>query len=156
MNKILEVYPYLRVKNASAAMEFYSKIFGAEESFCLKEPSGRIGHAEMKFGSATIMISDEYPEYGIHGPQSGSETGSSIHLHVEDVDDLTRRAIEAGAKLIMAPTDQFYGERSAKILDPFGHEWYLGSHIEDVTPEEMQRRFDAMLTKQEENDSPKS
>ncbi len=150
---IREVFPYLRVRNANAAIEFYENVFGATEGMRLTEPSGRIGHAELKFGTFTVMISDEYPEYGIVGPEAFGGTGSSIHLHVDDVDALTNRAIAAGAKLIMEPQDQFYGERSSKVLDPFGHEWLLGSQIEDVTPEEMQRRFDKMCSGHETDTS---
>ena len=148
-NTIHEVFPYLRVRNATAAIDFYKTAFGASEEFRLVEPSGRIGHAELKFGSITVMVSDEYPEYGIQGPEAFGGTGSSVHLHVEDVDAMTERAVAAGAKLIMEPKDQFYGERSAKVLDPFGHEWLLGSHIEDVSHEEMQRRFTAMFEEAE-------
>lgn len=144
-NRIEAVFPYLRTRNAKAAIEFYKQAFGAVEDFRLAEPSGRIGHAELKFGQATVMLSDEYPEYGIHGPRDTIPTGSSIHLHVDDVDGMTQQAVAAGAKLIMAPTDQFYGERSSKVLDPFGHEWLLGSQIENVPREEMQRRFSAMF-----------
>ena len=144
-NAIHEVYPYLRVRNAAAAIEFYQQAFGAVEMFRLAEPGGRIGHAELKFGTHTIMLSDEYPEYGIQGPEAFEGTGSSVHLHVEDVDAMTNQAVVAGAKLVMEPKDQFYGERSSKVLDPFGHEWLLGSHIEDVSHEEMQRRFNAMF-----------
>lgn len=140
-----EVFPYLRVKNCSAAIEFYRQAFGAVESFRLTEPQGRIGHAELVFGPATVMVSDEYPEYGILGPQSSEGTGAAIHLHVDDVDAVTQQAVDAGATLVMPPQDQFYGERSAKIRDPFGHEWLLGSQIEVVAPEEMQRRFTAMF-----------
>ena len=142
---IHEVFPYLRVRDASAAIEFYKTAFGAEEGFRLTEPSGRVGHAELKFGPAVVMVSDEYPEHGIEGPHASGCTGSSIHLHVEDVDAATKQAVDAGAKIIMEPKDQFYGERTSKVLDPFGHEWFLGSHIEDVSPEEMQRRFNAMF-----------
>lgn len=142
---IREVFPYLRVRGAPAAIDFYQRAFGATEIFRLTEPGGRIGHAELQFGPVVIMLSEEYPEYGILGPQSVGGTGSSIHLHVDDVDSLTGQAAAAGAEIIREPTDQFYGERSATVRDPFGHEWLLGSHIEDVTPEEMQRRFTAMF-----------
>ncbi|WP_425395449.1 VOC family protein [Aeoliella sp.] len=141
---IQEVYPYLRVRNAAAAIDFYQQAFGATEKFRIAEPSGRIGHAELVFGSQVIMLSDEYPEYGIQGPEAFGGSGSSVHLHVDDVDAVTKAAVDAGAKLTMEPTDQFYGERSSRVVDPFGHEWLLGSHIEDVPPEEMQRRFDEM------------
>ena len=146
-NRIEEVFPYLRTRDANAAIEFYKRAFGAVEDFRLTEPSGRIGHAELKFGEATVMVSDEYPEYGIHGPNESVPTGSSVHLHVEDVDGITQQAVDAGAKLLMEPKDQFYGERSSKVIDPFGHEWLLGSQIEDVSREEMQRRFNEMFSK---------
>ena len=142
---IINIFPYLRVRNAAKAIEFYKAAFGAEEEFRLSEPSGRIGHAQLKFGSFTVMISDEYPEYGIKGPEAYGGTGSSVHLHVKDVDAVTKQAVAAGATLTMEPSNQFYGERSAKVVDPFGHEWLLGSHIEDVTPEEMQKRYNVML-----------
>lgn len=140
-----EVFPYLRTRNGNAAIDFYKQAFGATEVFRLTEPSGRIGHAELKFGTRTIMVSDEYPEYGIHGPREGVPTGIAIHLHVEDVDSLTKRAAKAGATVLMEPQDQFYGERTARLKDPFGHEWLLGHEIEKVSHEEMQRRFDAMF-----------
>jgi uncharacterized glyoxalase superfamily protein PhnB len=142
---IHEVFPYLRTRDANAAIEFYKQAFGATEDFRLTEPSGRIGHAELKFGQATIMVSDEYPEYGIHGPQEAVPTGCAIHLHVSDVDSLTKRAEKAGATVLMAPQDQFYGERTARLKDPFGHEWLLGHEIEKVSHQEMQRRFAAMF-----------
>jgi uncharacterized glyoxalase superfamily protein PhnB len=144
-NTIHEAFPYLRVRNAGAAIEFYKNAFGATEEMRLVEPSGRVGHAQLKFGSYTVMISDEHPEFGILGPEAYGGTGSSVHLHVQDVDAMTQLAVNAGAKLTMEPKDQFYGERAAKVLDPFGHEWLLGSHIEDVTTEEMQRRYTAMF-----------
>lgn len=146
---IHEVFPYLRVSNCDAAIEFYKRAFGAEEKFRLAEPSGRVGHAELKLGSFVLMVSDEYPEYGIHGPEKFGGTGSAIHLHVEDVDSMTKQAKAAGAKVTMPPTDQFYGERAAKLSDPFGHEWILGSQIEDVSEEEMQRRFAEMFSADE-------
>ena len=118
-NTIHEVFPYLRVRDANAAIEFYKKAFGAEEKFRLSEPSGRIGHAELKFGSFTVMLSDEYPEHGIQSPEAFGGTGSSVHLHVEDVDAMTKQAVNAGAKVLMEPKDMFYGERIAKVLDPF-------------------------------------
>ncbi len=144
-NQILEAFPYLRVRDANAAIDFYKKAFGAVEEFPLSEPGGRIGHAQLKFGTFTVMLSDEYPEYDIQGPEAFGGTGSSVHLHVDDVDMMTDQAVEAGATLIMEPKDQFYGERASKVVDPFGHEWLLGSHIEDVSHEEMQRRFSAMF-----------
>ena len=143
--KVHEVFPYMRVRGAADAIDFYSRAFNAQELFRLTEPSGRVGHAEIKIGGVTLMLSDEYPEYGIQGPQALGGTTFAMHLHVDNVDALMRQAVEAGATVIRELTNEFYGERSGKILDPFGHEWMLGQHIEDVTPEEMQRRYDAMF-----------
>ncbi len=142
---IHELFPYLRVDDAKKAVEFYVAAFGAKEKLRLVEPSGRVGHVELGFGTTTLMLSDEYPEYGIRGPRSIGGTSVSIHLHVDDADAMIRRAIEAGAELVRAATDQFYGERSGTVRDPFGHEWLIGHHLEDVTPEEMQRRYDEMM-----------
>ena len=147
--EIREVYPYLRVKNCSEAIEFYQRAFGAEVKFRLSEPNGRVGHAELKFGTFIVMVSDEYPEYGIHGPEKFGGSGSSVHLHVKDVDAMTRQAEESGATVTMQPTDMFYGERTAKLTDPYGHEWMLGSQIEDLSEQEIQHRFDEMLRQQE-------
>lgn len=143
---IHELFPYLRVAHAEEAIEFYRKAFGATEKFRLTEPSGRIGHAELAFGVATVMLSDEYPEHGLVGPRPGQPTTQSLHLHVEDCDAMIRRAVELGATLTQEPQDQFYGERSGKIRDPFGHEWSIGHSLEQLTPEEMQRRYDALMT----------
>ncbi|MEO7331523.1 MAG: VOC family protein [Minicystis sp.] len=144
---IHEVFPYLRVKGAARALAFYEAAFGAKEKFRLVEPSGRVGHAEFVVGSATLMVSDEYPEMGILGPESIGGTGVSLHLHVDDADALLAKAVEAGATLLRPAVDQFYGERSGTVRDPFGHEWHIGHEIEKVTPEEMQRRWDVMLGK---------
>lgn len=143
--KIHEVFPYLRVRNAAAAVEFYAKAFGAKEKFRLVEPSGRIGHVELELGNVTLMVSDEFPEYGIHGPETVGGTTMSIHLHVDDADAMIRRAVEAGATIVRPATDHFYGERSGTVRDPFGHEWLIGHSIEDVSPEEMQRRYTALF-----------
>lgn len=138
---IHELYAYLRVKRAAEAIEFYKKAFGATEKFRLVEPSGRIGHAELDFGKTTLMISEEYPEYGIRGPESLGGTTMSIHLHVDDADATMQRAIDAGATLLRPAQDHFYGERSGTVRDPFGHEWLIGHSIEELSPEEMQRRY---------------
>jgi uncharacterized glyoxalase superfamily protein PhnB len=142
---INHIYPYLRVRGCDRAIEFYKQAFGASEKFRLSEPSGRVGHAELLFGEHTIMLSDEYPEHGIQGPEAFGGVGSSVHLHVDDVDAVVKKAASAGAKVVMPPTDMFYGERAAKVVDPYGHEWLIGSQIEEVAPEEMQRRWDAMI-----------
>lgn len=143
---IHEVYPYLRVRRAAEAIEFYKKAFGATELFRLVEPSGRIGHAEIKLGATTLMLSEEFPEYGIVGPESLGGTSFSIHLHVENADAWMARAVEAGAVITRPATDAFYGERSGVVRDPFGHEWLLGHQIEEVPVEEMQRRYTALLS----------
>jgi PhnB protein len=143
---IHELFAYLRVKDAPRAIEFYGKAFGATEKFRLVEPGGRVGHAELDFGGTTLMLSEEYPEYGIRGPASIGATGVSIHLHVDDADALIRRAVAAGATVVREPQDHFYGERSGTVRDPFGHEWNIGHSLEELSPEEMQRRFTSLMT----------
>jgi PhnB protein len=137
--------PYLCVKGAASAIEFYQKAFGAEEVMRLAEPDGRIGHAEIRIGDARIMLADEYPEQGILSPLSLGGAGVSISLEVENVDALTAQAVAAGAKLTRPVSDEFYGDRAGKLEDPFGHVWHVSTRIEDVSPEEMQRRYEALL-----------
>lgn len=143
--KISEMYPYLRASNADAAIAFYKDAFGVTEKFRLVEPSGRVGHAELLLGQHTIMISDEFPEYGIHALDPDNSGVCSIHLHVDDADAVVARAVKAGARIVREVQDAFYGERGGTVRDPFGYDWIIGHHIEDVTPEEMQRRYSAML-----------
>jgi len=143
--KVKELFAYLHVKDAARAIEFYQRAFGAKEKLRLAEPSGRIGHAELDFGGHTLMLADEFPEYGIRGPQPSGGTSVTIHLHVDNADEVIERAVKAGATVVFAPKDEFYGERSGRVRDPFGHEWSIGHHLEDVTPEEMQRRYTEML-----------
>ncbi len=145
MSDIHEVFAYLRVSDAARAIDYYQQAFGAHEKFRLTEPAGRIGHAELAFGDTTIMLSDEYPEMGIRGPGSIGGTSVSIHLHVENADAVLERAEKAGGEIVRPAQDQFYGERSGTLRDPFGHEWNVGHEIEAVAPEEMQRRYDAMF-----------
>ena len=142
---VRDVFPYLRLRRAGEAIEFYRKAFGASELFRLTEPGGRIGHAEIRIGTTVLMLSDEYPEYGIVGPQTLGGTCVSIHLHVDNADAWIARAAAAGAVVVRPAADAFYGERGGTVRDPFGHEWMLGHQIEEVSPEEMQRRFTAML-----------
>ncbi|MDP2312441.1 MAG: VOC family protein [Pseudomonadota bacterium] len=142
---IHELFPYLRVQGAADAIAFYGRAFGAVEDFRLTEPGGRVGHAELKIGTFTIMLSDEYPEFGILGPVSLGGVASDLHLHVDDADAAIQRAVDAGATVLRPATDQFYGERSGRVRDPFGHEWTIGHSIEVLTPAEMQRRFDALF-----------
>lgn len=150
---IREVYPYLCVRGGAAAIDFYVRVFGAEELMRLTYPDGRIAHAELKLGPVTLMLSDEHPEYGLLSPLTYGGTGMAIHLHVDDVDVLTRRAVEAGATVLRPPTDEGHGERQAKLRDPFGHEWLLGHQLEAVSPEEIQRRFAGEFAKPSKQDS---
>ena len=140
---IREVYPYLCVRDAAAAIEFYSRIFGAEELLRLTEPNGRIAHAELKLGPAVVMLVDEHPEYGIRSPLAFGGNGTTLHLHVDDVDTLTARARAAGATVLREPADQGHGERQSRLRDPFGHEWLLGHELEAVSADEIKRRFEA-------------
>jgi uncharacterized glyoxalase superfamily protein PhnB len=142
---IHELFAYIRVRNASEAIEFYRRAFGATEKFRLTEPGGRVGHAELDFGGTILMLSDEYPEYGIRGPTSIGATTFCVHLHVDNADELIAQAVAAGAELVREPKDHFYGERSGTVRDPFGHEWNIGHSIEDVDPAEMQRRYDKVM-----------
>jgi len=144
---IREVFPYLCVRGGNAAIDFYARVFGAREVFRIPGPGDRIGHAELKFGPVTIMLADEHPEHGILSPLAFGGTGLRIHLHVDNVDTLARRAVEAGATILMEPTNQPHGERQCRLRDPFGHEWLLGHEVEKVSPEEMQRRYQALSQK---------
>jgi PhnB protein len=143
---IKEMFPYLRVRNAEAALAYYQKVFGATLTMRLDEPgTGRIGHAELAMGPSVLMVSDEYPEHGIVGPQSIGGTSVSIHLHVDHADAVLARAVEEGGTLVRPAQDFFYGERGGTVRDPFGHEWLVGHQIEEVSAEEMQRRYDAAM-----------
>jgi len=143
---IHEVFAYLCVTDADAAIAFYTKAFGARERFRLTEPSGRIGHAELGFGDQVVLLSDEFPEYGIRSAQSIGASAVTIHLHVDNADEVIAAAIGAGATLEREPADAFYGERSGVVCDPFGHRWNIGHSIESVAPDEMQRRYTMLLS----------
>src|SRR5918992_4614481 len=130
MPAIHEVYPYLIVRGAEAAIGFYRDVFGAEEIVRMADPDGRrIGHAELRLGPITVMLADEYPELGILSPAAFGGTGLTLHLHVDDVDALAARALRAGATMVRGPADQDHGERQCRVRDPFGHEWLLGQDI---------------------------
>ena len=139
------LYPYLCVADTAQAIAFYRRAFGATERFRLVEPGGRIGHAEIDIDGTVLMLCDEFPELDIRRPAQGSGYSATMHLHVDDADAVIARAVEAGATLLMAPVDAFYGERSGVIVDPSGHRWNIGHSIEEVTPEEMQRRYATMM-----------
>ena len=142
---VREVFAYLCVDNAVEAIAFYENAFGATEKMRLVEPGGRIGHAELDFDGATVMLADEFPEIGVKSPPSIGGSPVTMHLHVDDADAVVDRAAKAGATVEMPPTDMFYGERTAILRDPFGHRWNIGHSIEDVSPDEMQRRYDEMV-----------
>lgn len=140
-----ELFAYLRARDPDAAIAFYKRAFGAAERFRLVEPGGRIGHAELQLGPAVLMLSAEFPESDIHAPAPGTSAAFSLHLHVDDADAVIMQAVEAGATLVRAPQDHFYGERSGTVRDPYGYQWMIGHSIEDVDPAEMQRRYDALF-----------
>jgi len=138
------VTPYLIVRGAAKALDYYAKAFGAKERMRLPTPDGRIAHAEMGIGDCVIMLADEFPEMGAKGPQTIGGTPVGICLYVANVDAQFKQAIAAGGKEERPLQDQFYGDRSGTLIDPFGHKWTLATHIEDVTPEEIGRRMAAM------------
>jgi PhnB protein len=142
-----ELFVYLCVRDAKAAIAFYAEAFEATEKLRLTESGGRIGHAEVAIGGHVVMLSEPFPEMGVVAPEPGRPSSFCIHLHVDDADAVIARAAKAGATVVRPPQDAFYGERSGRIRDPFGHEWLVGHPIEDVAPEEMQRRYEA-LTKE--------
>jgi len=135
--------PYLCIKGANEAIEFYKKAFGATETMRLAGPDGRIGHAEIKIGKANIMLADEHPEVGFVGPRTLGGSPVMIHIYVEDVDALAARAEAAGATVRRPLADQFYGDRVCQFEDPFGHGWHFATHKEDVSTEEMKKRMAA-------------
>lgn len=134
------VNPYLCVAGAAQAIDFYAKVFGAKERMRMAAPDGKIGHAEIEIGSSVIMLSDEYPEMNALGPKAVGGTPITMHVYVEDVDRVFASAIQAGARSIREVENQFYGDRLGMFEDPFGHRWSVASHVEDISPEEMERR----------------
>jgi PhnB protein len=137
--------PYLVVTNAAKAIEFYKRAFEATELMRLAAPGDKIRHAEIRIGDSPIMLADEYPDYNALSPQTIGGTAVSIMLYVEDVDTVVDRAVAAGASVLMPVKDQFYGDRSGKVVDPFGHHWMIATHKEDVSPEELRQRADALF-----------
>lgn len=136
------ITPYLIVKGAAKAIDYYKQVFGATEVFRMDQPDGRVGHAELKIGDSHIMLADENPNMGL-GYTSAESIGASpvsIYLYIPDVDQVAQRAVAAGAKILRPVENQFYGDRSGFIQDPFGHLWGIATHVEDVSPKEMQER----------------
>ncbi|MGH8651112.1 MAG: VOC family protein [Gammaproteobacteria bacterium] len=132
--------PYLCVKGAASAIEFYKKAFGATELMRLAAPDGKVGHAEIKIGDAPIMLADEHPEMNFQSPPTLGGSPVTLHLYVEDVDAFVLQAVAAGARLVRPVEDQFCGDRSGHLVDSFGHVWSIGTHKKDVSPEEMEKR----------------
>jgi PhnB protein len=141
----VKVTPYMSFKDASAAIAFYAKAFGAKESYRLTEPSGRIGHAEITIGGAVLMLSDEYPDWGAISAQTLGASPIVLHLYVADVDVFVATAIKFGATSLRPVTDEFYGDRAGQIADPFGYKWMIATRTKQVSPEEMQRLWSEAL-----------
>ena len=135
------VTPYLTVDGAEAAIEFYGKVLGASERMRMPSPGGKIGHAELQLGESIIMLSDEHPEMGVLGPKNVGGTPVTISVYVDDVDATFDAAVGAGATSLRAVENQFYGDRSGQFEDPFGHRWSVSTHVEDVPPDEMEKRM---------------
>lgn len=139
--------PYLYIKGAAQALDFYKKAFGATEVMRMAGPDGRVGHAEIKIGKAMIMLADEFPEMDVLSPRTLGGSPVTIHLYVEDVDALANQATTAGVKVLRPVADQFYGDRGGMFEDPFGHRWFFATHKEDISAEEMQKRAAAQAAK---------
>ena len=139
------VTPYLIIKGAADAIDFYKHAFGATEMLRMADPQGRVGHAEIKIGDSVIMLADEHPAMGYRSPRSLGGSSISILLYLEDVDGVFERAVKHGAKAQRPVENQFYGDRSGTLEDPFGHVWTVATHVEDVPPEEMKRRAEAAM-----------
>lgn len=139
------ITPYLSIKNAAKAIEFYKHAFGASECFRLVTPTGKIGHAEIRIGDSSIMLSEECDEGPLCSPQTLGGATVGLHLYVEDVDALSAQAVKAGAKVVRPVADQFYGDRTGTLEDPFGHVWFIATHKEELTPEEIHKRAEALF-----------
>jgi PhnB protein len=135
-----QVSPYLHVDGAAEAIAFYENVLGATERMRMPAPGGKIGHAELQLGDSVIMLADESPDMGIRGPTAVGGSPVTIGVYVEDVDAVYQKALDAGAKSLRDLENQFYGDRTAQFEDPFGHRWSISTHIEDVPPDEMERR----------------
>jgi PhnB protein len=134
------VTPYLACGDAAGAIEFYKRAFAASEIIRIPGPNGKIGHAEVRIGDSPVMLTDEYAEMNFLGPRSRGGTTVHIHVYVKDVDAMVARAVAAGAKLLRAVKDQFYGDRTGSLEDPFGHVWHIATHKEDLSMAEMRKR----------------
>lgn len=142
------ISPYLVIKGAAKAIDFYKKVFYASELMRMNMPDGKIGFAELKIGDSLLLLSDEFTEMAAFGPHTLGGSPVRIHLYVDDVDAIIKKAVSAGAKLLRPAQDQFFGDRSASIEDPFGHIWSIATHKEDVSRSEMLKRFNQMMKQQ--------
>jgi PhnB protein len=139
--------PFLTVRNAERAIEFYKQAFGAQERGVAKGPDGKVMHAEVKIGDSVIMLSDEFPEFGSLSPQSVGGSPMGLHIYIENVDAAFDRAVKAGAQVEMPVMDQFWGDRYGKLKDPFGHKWSIATHVKDMSADEMKRSMDDAMSK---------
>ena len=145
------VTPYLVVNGAAQAIDFYQRAFGAKEIMRMNAPNGKIGHAELRIGDSVIMLSDEMPGGSVRSPQSIGGTTAGVFIYVDRVDTVFKNAVSAGAKVTTPLADMFWGDRYGQLTDPFGHSWSVATHIEDVAPEEMQKRMKAEMAKTHEH-----
>ena len=132
------IQPYLHIRGAAKAIEFYKQVFGAQEIQRMPRPDGRLGHAEIRIGDSVVMLADEHPERGVYGPEHYGGAPMTFLFYTADCDAIYQKAVAAGAKSLREPTDQVQGDRMAGVQDPFGFEWYVATHVKDVSPEEMQ------------------
>jgi PhnB protein len=139
------VSPYLAVEDAAKAIEFYTQAFAAEEQVRMHGPDGKIGHAELQIGDSKVMLSDPFPQSSTKPPKELGGTSASVFMYVEDVDAVVKRAVDLGATVTMEVDDQFWGDRFGSIIDPFGHSWAIATHVEDLTPEEIEERGKAAM-----------
>jgi len=141
------ITPFMTVRDAARAIEFYKQAFGAKERGVMKGPEGKIMHAELVIGDSIIMLADEFPEFGALSPQSTGGSGTGLHIYIEDVDSAFDRAVKAGATVEMPVADMFWGDRYGKLRDPFGHKWSIGTHKADLSVEEMKKGMDETMAK---------
>jgi PhnB protein len=139
------ITPYLMIKGASEAIEFYKRAFGATEIFRLSHPNGQIGHAEIRIGDSSIMLADSCEQSEFHPPESLGGSSVALHVYVEDVDAQFSQAVSAGAKVVRPVFDQFYGDRTGMLQDPFGHIWFIATHKKDIAPKEISKRAEALF-----------
>ncbi len=145
------ITPHLVVEDAARAIDWYIRVFGAEElPGRMTVPGGKVAHAEIRIGDSIVMISDEFPDWSNHSPRSLGGTPLALHLYVEDVDAVGERAIAEGAKVVFPIQDQFYGDRAGRLEDPFGHYWIVATHLEDLGPDEMAQRFEDFMSRMQE------